>query len=57
MLAYRGSVGRTTTRFPQGEALSQLETMSTASELAMLLDGIDLRSVKRGKRFAVTGNP
>jgi len=27
-----------------------------ASELAMLLDGIDLRSVKRGKRFAVAGN-
>jgi len=27
-----------------------------ASELAMLLDGIDLRSVKRGKRFSVTGN-
>ena len=24
-----------------------------ASELAMLLDGIDLRSVKRGKRFAL----
>jgi transposase len=27
-----------------------------ASELAMLLDGIDLRSVKRGKRFAMTKN-
>jgi transposase len=27
-----------------------------ASELAMLLDGIDLRSVKRGKRFAVAGH-
>jgi len=27
-----------------------------ASELAMLLDGIDLRSVKRGKRFSVAGN-
>ena len=28
-----------------------------ASELAMLLDGIDLKSVRRGKRFAVAGNP
>ena len=27
-----------------------------ASELAMLLDGIDLKSVKRGKRFAVAGD-
>ena len=27
-----------------------------ASELAMLLDGIDLRSVRRGKRFAMTNN-
>lgn len=28
-----------------------------ASELAMLLDGIDLRSVRRVKRYARRGNP